>query len=102
MPLKDSRVANTQGSSNLSSITPDIMVGYVYAVILDEDNEGISTLDRKDEAAIYVGAIRFRNSGNLNVSEDKLDIAYPSINVKSIPTRNEVVKITRNPSYKEN
>lgn len=98
MPLKDSRVANTQGSSNLSSITPDIMVGYVYDVILDEDNEGISTLDRKDEAAIYVGAIRFRNSGNLNVSEDKLDIAYPSINVKSIPTRNEVVKITRNPS----
>src|SRR5210317_2417340 len=99
MPLGNNRVGNVQGSSNFSGLSSsDIQVGYVYDVILDENNEGISTLDRKDEAAIYVGAIRFRSSGNLNSAEDKLDIAYPSINVKSLPTRNEVVKITRNPS----
>lgn len=99
MPLGNSRVSNVQGSSNSGlSTSRDVLVGYVYDVILDEDNEGISTLDRKDEAAIYVGAIRFRSQGNLNQSDDKLDIAYPSINVKSLPVRNEVVKITRNPS----
>lgn len=96
--MQHSRVSNVQGLSNVGSTSSNISVGYVYDVILDEDNEGISTLDRKDEAAIYVGAIRFRSSGNLNSAEDKLDIAYPSINVKSIPTRNEVVLITRNPS----
>ena len=99
MPLGNSRVSNVQGSSNFSGLSSsDIQVGYVYDVILDENNEGISTLDRKDEAAIYVGAIRFRSQGNLNSAEDKLDIAYPSLNVTSLPTRNEVVKIIRNPS----
>ena len=99
MPLKNSRFANVLGSSVSSGgSSSDVIVGYVYDVILDEENEGISTLDRKDEAAIYVGAIRFRSQGNLNQSDDKLDIAYPSLNVKSLPTRNEVVKIIRNPS----
>jgi hypothetical protein len=99
MPLGNSRVSNVQGSSNFSGLSSsDIQVGYVYDVILDENNEGISTLDRRDEAAIYVGAIRFRSQGNLNSAEDKLDIAYPSLNVTSLPTRNEVVKIIRNPS----
>ena len=99
MGLSNSRVSNILGSTGGgSSSSSDIIVGYVYDVILDENNEGISSLDRKDEASIYVGAIRFRSQGNLNQSDDKLDIAYPSINVKTLPTRNEVVKIIRNPS----
>ena len=98
MPLKNSRFQNTQGSSSNISNSSDVIIGYVYDVILDEDNKSISSLDRKDEASIYVGAIRFRSQGNLNSSEDKLDIAYPDLSVKTIPTRNEVVKITKNPS----
>lgn len=99
MPLGNSRVSNSLGSSNREGISAsDIEVGYVYDVILDENNEGISTLDRKEEASIYVGAIRFRLTRDLNTADDKLPIAYPSLNVTTLPVRNEVVKIINNPS----
>ena len=99
MPLGNSRVSNSLGSSNREGVSlSDIEVGYVYDVILDENNEGISSLDRKEEASIYVGAIRFRLSRDLNTADDKLPIAYPSLNVTSLPVRNEVVKIINNPS----
>ena len=75
MPLGNSRVSNSLGSSNRAGVSlSDIEVGYVYDVILDENNEGISSLDRKEEASIYVGAIRFRLSRDLNTADDKLPI----------------------------
>jgi len=66
--------------------------GIVYNVILDETNELIK--DSNIESAL-LGAITFRTVDDINIDEDSsLPIAYPiEKNIKTLPTRNELVEI---------
>jgi len=96
--LANSRLVAIQSNQSVRSQTTDTFVGYVFEVILNEDNETIQSLDLAEEASTYVGAIRFRSLENVTTDTKSLDIAYPSPNVKSLPVKNEVVKIIKNPN----
>lgn len=96
--LANARLTAIQSNQTIDLKKSDIFVGYVFEVILDEDNETIQSLDLGDIASSYVGAIRFKYLEGLGSSNDELSIAYPSPNVKTLPIKNEVVRIRKSPS----
>jgi predicted small secreted protein len=80
-------------SSNISSNeqVANKKVGWVYDVILDENNEYVKS---KGYASSFIGSIRFRTSDNLTPSEKDLPVAHPfNKNFKDLPIINELVEI---------
>lgn len=70
----------------------------VYDVILDEENESIKDGD-KDLSTI--GAIRYREFGNLVSSEEDLSTAFPFNSfITELPVRNEIVEIFKSSTGK--
>lgn len=96
--IANSRLISIQSNQSSKKVTSSSMVGYVYEVILDEDNQTIESQDLSDEASAYVGAIRFKSLLNSTANDDTLSIAFPSTNVSTLPVKNEVVIIHRNPN----
>ena len=65
--------------------------GVVYSVILDEEHPLI--VDGENDLST-IGAIRYRELGNLVNSDEDLSIAWPFNNfAKELPIRNEIVEI---------
>lgn len=91
--LANQRLQSLQSNQKPSTKNPTTFVGYVFEVLLDVDNETIESLDLSDEASAYVGAIRYKSKQNLGKSDDNLGIAFPSLNVSTLPVKNEVVLI---------
>jgi hypothetical protein len=78
---------NLQGSSE----SMPKKLGYVYDVILDENNEFAKN---KNYNSAIVGAIRFRTTDMLDIEDDNLPFANPSDrNFINLPIVNEVVEI---------
>jgi hypothetical protein len=98
MPIGNSRISSVQANQSSVSKRDNIFVGYVYDVVLDEDNTRISSSERKDTSTRYVGAIYFRTGQNSTKTEEDLDVAYPSTVLKTLPTKNEIVLIKKNAS----
>ena len=70
----------------------------VYDVILDEENESIKDGD-KDLSTI--GAIKYREFGNLVSSEEDLSTAFPFNSfITELPVRNEIVEIFKSSTGK--
>ena len=70
----------------------------VYDVILDEENESIKDGD-KDLSTI--GAIKYREFGNLVSSEEDLSTAFPFNSfITELPVRNEIVQIFKSSTGK--
>jgi hypothetical protein len=98
MPIGNSRISSVQSNQSSAKNFGNIFIGYVYDVVLDEDNERIASSDNKDESSKYIGCIYFRLGNDANKSDATLNIAYPDNVLKTLPTKNEVVLIKRNAS----
>jgi len=98
MPIQNATSAAAQTNQGNTSSSSNVFIGYVYDVVLDETNERIADTTLSQEAVKYVGAIFFRMGKDSNKSEKDLSIAYPKLNVNSLPIKNEVVLITRSAS----
>jgi len=96
--LANSRLVAVQSNQSISTSNKDVFVGYVFEVILDEDNQTLQSLNLSDEASAYIGSVRFKSLENATTSNKTLDIAYPSPNVKTLPVKNEIVRITKSPN----
>jgi hypothetical protein len=65
--------------------------GYVYSIILDEENPISKKLNA---GSAIIGSVRFRQTDNLQTPDGELPIAYPyDKNIKTLPVRNELVEI---------
>lgn len=93
--LANSRLTAVQSNQPTDSKLSNSFVGYVFEVILNEDNETIQSLDLSEEASAYIGCIRFKTQRNTASSNNSLDIAYPSTNVTTLPIKNEIVIVTK-------
>jgi hypothetical protein len=86
---------------NFSDSRPNVRqagAAVVYDVILNEENESIKDGD-KDLSTI--GAIRYREFGNLVSSEEDLSTAFPFNSfITELPVRNEIVEIFKSSTGK--
>jgi hypothetical protein len=86
---------------NFSDSRPNVRqsgAAVVYDVILDEENESIKD-GEKDLSTI--GAIRYREFGNLVSSEEDLSTAFPFNSfITELPVRNEIVEIFKSSTGK--
>jgi hypothetical protein len=92
--FNSSREILSKGISDFTNFAnkPSRKIGYVYNVILDEENEFLSNSNQK---SALVGAIQFRTSEDLTIGDgETLPVAYPiEKGFKSLPVRNEKVEI---------
>jgi hypothetical protein len=88
--FSSSRVVLSNNLQGSSEILPK-KLGYVYDVILDENNEFAKN---KNYNSAIVGAIRFRTSDMMDIEDDNLPFANPSDrNFINLPIVNEAVEI---------
>jgi len=74
-----------------NQLTSPSKTGWVYEVILDENNEYAKN---KKSGTSLIGSIRFRTSEMQDIEEKNLPIAYPfDKNFINLPVRNELVEI---------
>jgi len=93
MGLFSGRVGNSNSVSQRNTPSFDSKLGYVYEVILDENN---AYAKEKKAFASYIGAIRFRTRDMSVTSDAELPIAFPfDKNIKNLPVRNEIVEILK-------
>lgn len=90
--------------NNLNPVSTNLdekKIGYVYSVILDENDEYASKSLFK---SALIGAIRFRTTDNQTPNDKNLPLAFPfDKNCKTLPVINEQVEIYGQPgnySYK--
>jgi hypothetical protein len=92
--MLNSREILSRGISDFSNFAnrPNRKIGYVYDIILDEENEIVKNSDIKSG---LIGAITFRTSDDLTINDiSNLPIAYPiDKTFKTLPVRNEKVEI---------
>ena len=98
MPIGNAQTMSVQGNQSSEKSRGNTFVGYVYDVVLDENNTRVTTTDRAEESSKYIGAIYFRKGKDINKAESELDVAYPDMVLKTLPVRNEVVLIKRSAS----
>lgn len=93
MALFSGRVGNSNSVSQTNKPAFDSKLGFVYEVILDENNEYAK---EKNAFSSYIGAIRFRTREMSTTSDSELPIAFPyDKNIKNLPVRNEIVEILK-------
>ena len=87
--LANSRSIRTSGTGEIKS-----EFGVVYEVILDENHPSLTNIPNK---AAHIGAIKFRAINDAITNEKDTPFAFPKDpNTKTLPTINEIVKISRN------
>ena len=91
MGLSSARESIASGIGSLSNQQSEKKVGWVYDVILDENNQYAK--DKKFGSSI-IGSIRFRTADNTSPNEADLPVAHPmDKNFVKLPVRNELVEI---------
>lgn len=89
--LSSGRVGASNSVNNNTNSSFDSKLGYVYDVILDENNK--YSQDQQAFSA-YNGSIRFRTRDMGSISDEELPIAHPlESTYKNLPVRNEIVEI---------
>ena len=75
----------------------DSFIAYVFDVILDTDSPFIDEfVEEQEPRSQYVGCILYKRQDDLTRSESEPEIAYPDINLKTLPLKNEVVRVYKN------
>ena len=91
MGLSSARESIASGLGSLSNQQSEKKVGWVYDIILDENNQYAK--DKKFGASV-IGSIRFRTADNTSPNEADLPIAHPfDKNFIKLPVKNELVEI---------
>jgi hypothetical protein len=91
--LSSGRVNTANGLSNNIASSFESKIGFVYDVILDENN---TYAKEQNQFSVFSGCIKFRTRETSVSSDKELPIAYPfDKSFKNLPIKNEIVEILK-------